>query len=90
MGKHTSHKDIVNRLKRAKGHLEKVINMIEMEEPCLKVSQQMHAVTKAIYNAKQTFIKDHIDHCLDVEILGDSKKLEESIKDFKEITKYLD
>ena len=90
MGKHHSHKSITNRLKRAKGHLEKVILMIESEEPCLKVSQQLHAVSNAIYNAKQTYVKDHIDHCLDEEGLADPAKLETIIQEFKEITKYLD
>ncbi len=89
MGKHHSHPSIINRLKRARGHLEKVISMIESESPCLDVAQQLHAVNKAIFNAKQTYIKDHIDHCLDKESVSDMDKLEESIQEFKEITKYL-
>jgi len=89
MGKHHSHPNIINRLKRAKGHLEKVIEMIESSEPCLDVAQQMHAVNKAIFNAKQTYIKDHIDHCLDKEAVSDPDRLEEKIEEFKEITKYL-
>lgn len=90
MGKHHSHNDIINRLKRAKGHLEKVISMIEKQEPCLNVSQQLHAVSNAIYNAKNTYVKDHIDHCLDKEGLADPEKLELIIQEFKDITKYLD
>ena len=90
MGVHHSHKDITNRLKRAKGHLEKVIAMIEAEEPCLNVSQQLHAVSKAIYNAKQVYVKDHIDHCLTEHSLNDPKKLQAKIDEFKEITKYLE
>lgn len=89
MGKHHSHPGIINRLKRAKGHLEKVISMIESEEACLLVAQQMHAVSKAVFNAKQTYIKDHIDHCLDRHAVSDPEKLEASILEFKEITKYL-
>lgn len=90
MGKHHSHSDIVNRLKRAKGHLEKVITMIESLEPCLDVSQQLHAVSKAIYNAKQVYVKDHIDHCLDKDSMSDPEKLQDMIQEFKDITKYLD
>lgn len=90
MGKHHSHKDITNRLKRAKGHLEKVIDMIESGEPCLNVSQQLHAVSNAIYNAKQVYVKDHIDHCLTEHSLTDPETLQSTIEEFKEITKYLD
>ena len=90
MGKHESHEAVANRLKRARGHLEKVIQMIEDHEPCLNVAQQLHAVTRAVANAKQTYIKDHIDHCLDPHTFKDEAKLEEAIAEFKEITRYLE
>jgi DNA-binding FrmR family transcriptional regulator len=90
MGKHESHEAVANRLKRARGHLDKVIQMIADEEPCLKVAQQLHAVTRAVANAKHTYIKDHIDHCLDHHILQDEAKLQEAITEFKEITRYLE
>ena len=34
---HQSHKDVLLRLKKAHGHLAKVIRMIEEEEGCLKI-----------------------------------------------------
>jgi DNA-binding FrmR family transcriptional regulator len=83
---HQTHDDISGRLKRAKGHLETVIKMIEDEKPCLDVARQMHAVSKAVEEAKRIFIQDHIEHCLDESALSDKDM---SIKDFKEITKYL-
>ena len=90
MGQHASHKAVGDRLKRAKGHLEKVIQMIENHEPCLNVAQQLHAVNRAIFNAKQTYVKDHIDHCLTPESLSDEQLLADAIEEFKEITKYLE
>ena len=81
-----THNDILLRLKRAKGHLDSVIEMIENKKSCLVVSRQMHAVTKAVIEAKRIFIQDHIEHCLDERALNAN---ELSIKDFKEITKYL-
>ena len=45
---HASHPDIVKRLKRASGHLNKVITMIEEGTPCLDVAQQLHAVANAV------------------------------------------
>ncbi len=82
MTEHTSHPKIVARLKRANGHLASVIDMIEQGRPCTDIAQQMHAVEKAITNAKRALIHDHIDHCLDSAEPGDTAG-------FKEITRYL-
>ncbi len=84
--KHETHDDVCLRLKRAKGHLETVIRMIEEEKTCIEVARQLNAVSKAVDEAKRIFIHDHIEHCLDEKALEAS---EMSIKDFKEITKYL-
>lgn len=89
MSKHASHPAIVKRLKRADGHLRSIITMIEEERSCLDIAQQLHAVEKAITSAKETLVRDHIDHCLEHAVEGDSKKAAASIKEFKEITKYL-
>ena len=50
---HATHPDIVKRLKRANGHLLSVIGMIEAERPCTDIAQQLHAVEKAITQAKR-------------------------------------
>lgn len=88
MSAHSSHPDIVNRLKRAAGHLTSVIQMIEDEKPCLAIAQQIHAVESAITNAKKVLIHDHLDHCLE-HALEDQKAGAKAVKEFKEITKYL-
>jgi hypothetical protein NreA len=87
--RHTSHPAIINRLKRAEGHLRKVTGMMEAGQPCLKIAQQLHAVEKAIANAKKTLIEDHLNHCLD-EMVGplDARQRGE-VEDFKAIAKYL-
>lgn len=89
MSKHKSHPDVIKRLKRAEGHLRSIIKMLEGERPCLDVAQQMHAVEKAITNAKETLVRDHIDHCLEHAVESSGKKAKDSIAEFKEITKYL-
>ena len=85
---HTTHANIVNRLKRADGHMRKIILMIEESRSCVEVAQQLHAVEKAIIQAKKTFIHDHIDYCLygSVEQKRDSLDL---VNEFKAISKYL-
>ncbi|MDA4848284.1 metal-sensing transcriptional repressor [Hoeflea poritis] len=87
--RHQSHPAIVNRLKRARGHLEKVISMIESGEDCLALAQQLQAVESAVANAKTTLIEDHLDHCLD-DVVGplDAEK-RRGIDELKKIAKYL-
>ena len=86
---HTAHPDVVKRLKRADGHLQKVIEMIESHRPCVDIAQQLHAVERAISNAKKLVIHDHLDHCL-VEVAGAGPaSMRSSIAEFKDMTKYL-
>lgn len=54
LSKRASHPKIINRLKRADGHLRRVISMIEEEQACLDIAQQLQAVEKAIAQAKRT------------------------------------
>ena len=86
---HQTHPDIVKRLKRAEGHLRRVIGMVEEARPCLDVAQQLHAVEKAIGEAKKTLIHDHVDHCLDVAANGRGKTTRAVVGEFKAISKYL-
>ncbi len=86
---HASHPAIAKRLKRANGHLAHVIEMIEAHQPCNDIAQQLHAVERAIVNAKRALIQDHIDHCLEDSLQGGASERGESLADFKAITKYL-
>ncbi|AVO47066.1 MULTISPECIES: metal-sensing transcriptional repressor [Hyphomicrobiales] len=86
---HAHHADIAKRLKRAEGHLRKVIAMIEQEQPCLDIVQQLHAVEKAIGQAKKTLIQDHLDHCLEATVGDVGAEQRRPIDEFKQITKYL-
>jgi uncharacterized protein len=87
---HETHPDIVNRLKRAEGHLRKVIAMLESGENCATIAQQLHGVHNAIGNAKTLLITDHIEHCLDESLIDSDVRTQKStLKEFKEITKYL-
>ncbi len=86
---HHTHADIVKRLRRAEGHLRSIITMIESGRPCLDVAQQLHAVEKAVSQAKRTFIHDHLDDCLEHSIGGLVGPQRDAIEEFKEITKYL-
>ncbi|ODT08321.1 MAG: metal resistance protein [Mesorhizobium sp. SCN 65-20] len=86
---HASQPDTVKRLKRAEGHLRGIIAMIEAGRPCLDIAQQLHAVEKAVGQAKRTLIQDHLDHCLEDAVGTLPREQRQSIDEFKEITKYL-
>ena len=62
--RHASHPAVATRLKRAEGHLLGVVAMIEEGQPCLDLATQLHAVERAVAEAKRALIHDHIDHCL--------------------------
>lgn len=87
---HETHPNIVKRLRRAEGHLHKVIEMFSDGRPCLDLAQQLHAVEKAISEAKKTLIHDHVDHCLDTAANGGNAKSTGSVlAEFKAISRYL-
>lgn len=87
--RHPSHPDIIKRLNRAAGHLRSIVAMIESGRSCLDIAQQVHAVEKAISQAKKTLIQDHLDNCLEEAVGALSREQRRPIDDFKEITKYL-
>jgi DNA-binding FrmR family transcriptional regulator len=89
MSVHLSHPDIIKRLKRAEGHLKSTISMLEEGRGCLEIAQQLQAVESAIGNAKKVLVHDHIDHCLEHAVHEGVQSADETIKEFKEITKYL-
>ena len=86
---HTSHPDIVLRLKRAEGHLRSTIAMIEAGRNCGEIAQQLHAIEKAVTNAKKALIHDHVDHCLEAQSSSDAVAAKVTLAEFKEISKYL-
>ncbi len=75
---HATHPAIVRRLRRAEGHLRGVVDMIGAERPCVEIAIQLQAVERAVRSARQTLIRDHLDHCLgkgDAQDLADLKAL---------------
>ena len=88
-GVHRSHKDVINRLKRADGHLQKIVSMLEGGRTCVEVAQQMHAVIRALESAKSVLIHDHIDHCIEQVTGPVPRHAQGSLDEFKEITKFL-
>ncbi len=89
MSAHTSHPDIIKRLKRAEGHLKSIITMLEGGRNCLEIAQQLQAVESAVGSAKKTLVHDHINHCLEQAVRSNPQNTDEILREFKAITKYL-
>ena len=86
---HESHPDVIKRLKRLSGHLARVIQMIEEDRGCLEVAQQLQAVYSALSKAKQIYVQDHIENCIETSGKLEAAKLSRQMKELKEIAKYL-
>lgn len=54
---------ILHRLKIAKGHLEKVIKMVESHEYCIDVLHQSQAVQSALKQTDNTILENHLMTC---------------------------
>jgi DNA-binding FrmR family transcriptional regulator len=81
--KHATHPQIVTRLKRAHGHLASIITMFADGRPCVDLAQQLHAVERAVSNAKRELVNDHLEHCLD------ELDRRTAVREFKALSKYL-
>ncbi len=86
---HQSHPEIVNRLKRASGHLQSTIKMFEDERSCTDIAQQLHAVERAIAEARKLMVKDHIDTCIGSALASLDDDARSTLDDLREIARYL-
>ena len=85
---HTHTREVVNRLARAIGHLQKVKQMVEDGEDCSQVLVQLSAVISALNGTGRAILKDHISHCIvDAVKTGDTQAIEELNKALKHLMK---
>jgi DNA-binding FrmR family transcriptional regulator len=86
---HAGNQDLLNRLKRAQGHLATIVKMVEEERDGLAIAQQMQAVVGALEKAKALLVTDHIEHHLE-EVMGPlSKEARAELMRLSELAKYL-
>jgi DNA-binding FrmR family transcriptional regulator len=76
---------VVKRLRRARGHLTKVIKMVETNEYCPDVLLQSSAVQAAIKKSDELILNSHLHTCVVPKLGGktDEKALEELLEVFK-------
>jgi len=54
---------ILHRLKIARGHLDKVISMVEEDKYCIDVLHQSQAVEQAIRETENLILENHLKTC---------------------------
>jgi DNA-binding FrmR family transcriptional regulator len=77
---------VLHRLKIAKGHLEKVILMVEKGEYCLDIVQQSQAVQSALSKADEVILENHLKTCVRDSMVG-NKNIDEKVKEVIEVFK---
>lgn len=75
---------IIHRLKITKGHLEKVLNMVEADEYCIDVVHQLLAIQSALKKIDEIVLENHLKTCV-----ADSIKKGESDEAIKEVMEVL-
>jgi DNA-binding FrmR family transcriptional regulator len=86
---HAHNTDLINRLKRAHGHLAKIIAMIEDNRDGLDTAQQLQAVVGALDKAKTVLVTDHIEHHLEDVVGPLSREAREKLSRLSDLAKYL-
>jgi DNA-binding FrmR family transcriptional regulator len=68
-------KRILHRYQIARGHLEKVISMLEKDAYCIDIVHQSLAVQAALKKADDEVLKNHLETCVSDSIkAGNSKE----------------
>lgn len=86
---HAANPDLLNRLRRAHGHLAGILKMVEEGEDGLKIAQQMAAVVAALDKAKTLIVTDHIEHHLEDLVGPLPSAVRADIAKLAELAKYL-
>ncbi|MGE5041318.1 MAG: metal-sensitive transcriptional regulator [Candidatus Levyibacteriota bacterium] len=73
---------IRHRLKIAKGHLNKVIDMINEDTYCIDVLHQIQAIESALKNTRNIIMENHLQRCV-----SDAISKGQSDKAFAEVMK---
>jgi len=86
---HAANPDLINRLKRAQGHLAKIVEMVAEGRDGLQTAQQMQAVIAALDKAKTLLVSDHIEHHLEDLVGPLPKEVRDDLAKLGEFAKYL-
>ncbi len=60
----TTKDNVLHRLKIVRGHLDKIISMVEADAYCIDVLTQTKAVQSALNKADEVLLEHHLSHCV--------------------------
>lgn len=76
---------IIHRLKIARGHLEKVISMVESDAYCIDVMHQMQAIESGLKETGNLLLENHLKSCV-ADSISQGKK-DEAISEIMQVFK---
>ena len=76
---------ILHRLKISRGHLDKIIEMVEDDEYCIDVLHQMQAVEKGLKETGNLLLENHLKGCV-ADAISKGKK-DEAIAEIMQVFK---
>lgn len=77
---------VLHRLKIVRGHIEKIIQMVETDTYCIDVLHQSLAVQKALKSIDSTIMEEHLSTCAIDQVK--KGKQEQLVRELVEIYKY--
>ena len=86
---HANDPKLLNRLRRAYGHLATIVTMVEEGREGLATAQQMQAVISALEAAKKLLVIDHIEHHLEAAVGPLSEAARDELTRLSQLAKYL-
>ncbi len=63
-------KNVLNRLKSVRGHLDAVIRMVESDTYCVQVIKQVAACRAALDRVSRIELENHVEHCVVAQVRG--------------------
>ena len=86
---HATDKALVNRLRRANGHLASIAKMVEEGRSALEIAQQLQAVIAALDKAKTVLVSHHIEHHLEEAVGELTPQTRQMLSKLSELAKFL-
>ena len=86
---HAANPELLNRLRRAHGHLAGIVKMVEEGDDGLKIAQQMQAVVSALEKTKTLIVTDHIEHHLEALVGPLPSAVRDDLAKLGELARYL-
>ena len=56
--------DLVNRMKSVSGHVNAIVRMVDEDEYCIDIINQVQAVQAALNKVNIILLDDHMQHCV--------------------------